>query len=1812
MSSNIELVRSGLNHWLLDALGGTKMHMGVRGAYTTFNDTSGNSVTGIFAVNASNQIVIPPSKYGNKVVNVRGVWLPTVEFTWAGYWSTTTSESDINYYSSHVVGTSTVITLNDTFAEGTELQVFYYHEGRQGINEQILTAETYYNSYPYFFKSYGGPFPEEYREKISAGWFSSASDAEYWYIVACYEAFLYTGKEYFRTMATTMIEKCREYELNATSHIETFDYPLAQHPDGIWAKSEFGTSVGTIEMLAEIATDPNDLNNYVLHVKGDIGTWGLWGKYIALNTTLGETFKFRIKGNDLAAKPDSIGIIIITITLSDSSQYSYAFLDNSVSWKSYELDSMYAWFRSIVNIVYSDFASTWWSFYGGASVLPSVFRKDVLRTKVFFVDPGFGYHKLSKLQWSFSGLTTLDDNYAGFIVGVPAGCTDMSGNLVFAIYSPNNLNFDIMLKDDVAAEYTYSCEYRTPLAVANFSIALSSFTPSAVGKTFEQLHFKLKNSSTYYNEVRWPDKKLGSTGGTWKNTASSITIYDDTATGSFVEGSTTYSKVVRVATDVQPDWVEPVYDEFGELISEGYFIDGYAGFSFTVPEGVDSSDYSNLTYAFRTTKAQTLKTIIKDYNSVSHEINTAVAANQVIRHDIAFSAFPTLVHPIQQIQFEFTDTGVGETYFGEMRFGDALSVVDPSYIYVSGIQFGSTKVHPGGAGDPVKIMHYQFHFPVAANVAGKYAIDMYFDDVGVDYTPPDDYYGLPYKSYQWGDGGKKGAWVGSMYMGYLIPAAYYHAGYTTEAALCATAIRAAQVAFATRMGRATDYGLFMPVHTRAVGEGAEDSDTGENNIFSFGTPGSSQMEWGGWQYRILAQLAHYYYLTGDTTAKDVLWDAFSWISDNSWTDVDRLRIPNGVKREGVVIRYVGAIGSSYITLKGCLPSVTDWVNTDDIIYIENDTTMYKVIATGSHDTDSGGYAAIYITPNLVAQADVGEKVLVVATSKSNPHEQALLLQAALHTYWRGGNAQALSILQRMMYNLTFYTEQSADGAYYSGSKVYSFHQAEIGKALGMLLRGNSVGGTTVYSTDGIVLAQVATSFGALYDYIMAGRGSAKPCSINMNGIPLHIHQNESQVVESGAAISNTATTSEAISLSMHFALWYAMYGRDVSGVITYDGSWINELTDHLYHVVLGGTTPDYFNWTLEEEPDPPRVLFGVSSTDPVSDAVDVPLNTAVSVTFTQELDTSTVGAASFTLKIGAAPVAGTVASGGKVATFTPSAPMTASTVYTATLTVAITDLNGNPLAAEYTWDFTTGTTSDTTAPTVVSTTPGTDAVDVATDATVSVEFSETMDWQTITSAHFTLYKGATQVPANISYSGVTAVLTPLSPLANNQLYEATVNTGVTDLAGNAIAAPYVWSFTTQQSLDTTAPTVVLTDPADTATNVPNAQIISASFSEEMDITTLTTSTFTLYDGGTPIAGTVACIGDTATFTPDADLSVGTTFTATITTGVTDLAGNALASSYIWTFSTQVGTPIVDSTPPTVSSVTPTANSTNVDRYTDITATFSKSLDPSTVSSSTVVVFADTTQIYGTATYTGGILTITFDPTNPLLYSSVVKCKLTTGLKDLSGNALATDYIWYFTVEAAPVAEGAPGEDEVSVPPVKRVRVPVDTSMLDSFVKFSTPMTATVIGGLWHLNGQSVTVIADGEIIDGHVVENGKITLDTPASVVYIGKKYEGRILTNRFDFHEPDATHGLIQRVIGLTVRVTDTGTFKFGTNDDNLLEVNPKNWEGDEVDIMTGDILDRAFPGRFIKESSVLIVQDQPLPTTINALILETEIGIK
>jgi Ice-binding-like/Bacterial Ig-like domain len=327
----------------------------------------------------------------------------------------------------------------------------------------------------------------------------------------------------------------------------------------------------------------------------------------------------------------------------------------------------------------------------------------------------------------------------------------------------------------------------------------------------------------------------------------------------------------------------------------------------------------------------------------------------------------------------------------------------------------------------------------------------------------------------------------------------------------------------------------------------------------------------------------------------------------------------------------------------------------------------------------------------------------------------------------------------------------------------------------------------------------------------------------------------------------------------------------------------------------------------------------VTSTIPVNHATGVPLNQAISATFSEPMNPTSINAATFlvTGPPGATPVLGTVTyvAASNTAIFTPTINLSPTDPYSAEITVGAMSAGGLPLAGNYVWTFTTGTTTNSSTPTIIATNPASGATGVPLNQKVSATFSTAMNAATINGTTFTLAgPGGTAVAGTVTYAAGsnTALFAPTVNLTASTAYTATITNGAKDLAGNALGAgavPNPWTFTTGTITNTASPTITLTNPANVATGVALNATVNATFSEPMDPTTLTSLTFTLdAPGGIAVAGTVtySAASDVATFTPTSPLATTTEYTADVTTGARDLAGNPLVAGVApnpWTFTT---------------------------------------------------------------------------------------------------------------------------------------------------------------------------------------------------------------------------------------------------------------------------------------------------------------------
>jgi hypothetical protein len=225
------------------------------------------------------------------------------------------------------------------------------------------------------------------------------------------------------------------------------------------------------------------------------------------------------------------------------------------------------------------------------------------------------------------------------------------------------------------------------------------------------------------------------------------------------------------------------------------------------------------------------------------------------------------------------------------------------------------------------------------------------------------------------------------------------------------------------------------------------------------------------------------------------------------------------------------------------------------------------------------------------------------------------------------------------------------------------------------------------------------------------------------------------------------------------------------------------------------------------------------------------------------------------------------------------------------------------------------------------------------------------------------------------------------------------------------------------------PTVLSQIPASGSGGVCPNTLVNVTFSAPMNPATINSTTFTLTTGTPPVSvdGVVtnSASTNTATFTPSASLALNTLYTATITTGALSAQGIALASDFVFTFTT--GNTVCLGGPPNVISTTPANGVSSVCPDTVVLATFSEAMNPVTINSTTFTLTSGTppVAVAGTVTYDIQSYVAIFTPTNPLTLNTLYTATITTGVQDLNGISLAGDYVWTFTTSLVPCASGVP-------------------------------------------------------------------------------------------------------------------------------------------------------------------------------------------
>jgi hypothetical protein len=514
--------------------------------------------------------------------------------------------------------------------------------------------------------------------------------------------------------------------------------------------------------------------------------------------------------------------------------------------------------------------------------------------------------------------------------------------------------------------------------------------------------------------------------------------------------------------------------------------------------------------------------------------------------------------------------------------------------------------------------------------------------------------------------------------------------------------------------------------------------------------------------------------------------------------------------------------------------------------------------------------------------------------------------------------------------------------------------------------------------------------------------------------------------------------------------------------------------------------------------DPSSTAPAVVNYSPQNGAQNVPLNAVMDIGYSEPLSASTVNGTNVVLYDPSGnPVTATVTldATGTVIHLKPGSALAANAQYC----FVASGLQGvNGLAAQSQYDyycFTTGTSAAAAAPTVLAVSPLNNLVNVPLNADIGVEFSAPVDPLTVTGTTIQVSGGGTtSVPASISFTNNNqrVEITPQAPLPASTAMTLTVS-GVTDVAGNAVAAQTT-HFTTGSSPATASPYVLAVNPPANASEVPVNAALSLQASTALDATTVTSGSYQVYDNtlSTYVSGAYSesADGTTVYFLPSSPLATGRTYSVSfIGQGMTDLAGNQLTGAGVSNFSFTTGFSAGTSAPQ-VTGVSPSNGLTQVPINAEITVQFNEPVDAESLSGVTLSAAGSAVPV--TATLSAGNQSMTVVP-GPGLLAATAYTLTVAGVTDLSGNVMSAAFTSTFTTGNAPDLV-APTVISV-IPNTGATGVTTSSVIQIQFNKFMNSLSVT---------NSNVTVTTNGNsFVSGTISANqdGSIITFTPVGTL---------------------------------------------------------------------------------------------------------------
>lgn len=168
----------------------------------------------------------------------------------------------------------------------------------------------------------------------------------------------------------------------------------------------------------------------------------------------------------------------------------------------------------------------------------------------------------------------------------------------------------------------------------------------------------------------------------------------------------------------------------------------------------------------------------------------------------------------------------------------------------------------------------------------------------------------------------------------------------------------------------------------------------------------------------------------------------------------------------------------------------------------------------------------------------------------------------------------------------------------------------------------------------------------------------------------------------------------------------------------------------------------------------------------------------------------------------------------------------------------------------------------------------------------------------------------------------------------------------------------------------------------------------------------------------------------------------------------------------------------------------------------------------------------------------------------------------------------------------------------------------DQFFVDSGITYEGEPTDE-ISGLEHLEGYTVAILADGNVLPQQTVENGKVLLGNKYKKVHVGLPIDAEIKTLPIDFTAQDGTYlSRKKRIATVTLLLKDSRGGLFGMKENELDEFKWRSDEdcGEPISLQTGKFKVTIKSATYDETQQIIIKQPDPLPMTVLSLIPEIE----